>query len=504
MNKQSYWLTTGPRRVRQAPLSRDLETDVLVIGGGITGITAALLLRRAGKKVVLLERDGIGLGETGHTTAHLTYMTDTRLSELASTFGENHALASWDAGAAAMAQIHTLADELQADCELREVPGFLATDRRCEDREKEKEKLWREAHLAIQHGFDVEHVESIQPTGMPGIRFANQLKFHPIKYLRALAQQALHEGVEVYESSPVGEFIEGSRSVKVGPYTVSYEKTVIATHVPLQGQAGTWSSLLFQTKLYGYSTYAIQALVPRGMCPEMIWSDTASPFHYLRVDRHGEKDSVVFGGEDHRTGQEDQTEKCYANLEEELGEMLPVKKPEHRWCGQVIETPDGLPYIGWVEEDQFVATGFAGNGFTFGTLSGMMACDAITGRKNPWADLFSPQRKKLVAAWDYVKENADYPYYLAKDFATAVEGTDLQLVGCNEGKIIKLDGQRLAVYRDRNGQVAKMSAICPHLGCIVHWNSAERTWDCPCHGSRFAADGKLFAGPAEQDLARVK
>lgn len=499
MNTESYWLETKGT-FKALSLKKDLETQVVVIGGGITGVTAAILLREAGKDVILIERDSIGQGETGHTTAHLTYMTDTRLSELVSKFGEAHALASWDAGAAAMEQIQALAKSIDDDCELRTVPGFLAVSRSTADEAKEVEQLEKEAHLAIEHGFDVEHLSSIAPTSRAGIRFANQLKFHPIKYLRGLARRAVKAGVKILEHTNVEEFLENSKRLKAGDHTIAYEQVFIATHMPLQGLAGTVSAMLLQTKLYAYSTYAVRAIAPAGSVPEFIWSDTADPFYYLRCDRKVHGDVLIFGGQDHRTGQETNTEARYSHLLAELSQMIKISKVEHHWSGQVIETADGLPYIGWATEDQYIATGFSGNGLTFGTLAGMMARDAITGRKNPWEDLFSPQRKKLSALWDYVKENADYPYYLAKDYARGAEADSVRAVEREQGKILKLKGKRVAAYRDAEGKVTKLSPICPHLGCIVHWNSAEQTWDCPCHGSRFTGTGQLIAGPAETAL----
>lgn len=370
--------------------------------------------------------------------------------------------------------------------------------------DKEVEELQKEAHLAANHGFDVEHVDAVAPTGLPGIRFANQLKFHPIKYLRGLAALAIAEGVEIYEHANVEEFLEKPLRVKTGGHMVAYQKAVIATHMPLQGQSGTLAALGLQTKLYAYTTYAIQAVAQSGTCPEIIWSDTAEPFSYLRTasGKKGE-DVLIFGGQDHRTGQNDQPAACYHQLVKELSAMLPVQSVERRWSGQVIETPDGLPYIGRVNENQFLATGYSGNGLTFGTLAGMMARDQVRGDKNPWADLFAPERKKLSATWDYIKENANYPYYLAQDYASATEGDTVRIVGHKEGKIIKQKGKRLAVYRDEKGNVTKLSAVCPHLGCIVHWNSADHVWDGPCHGSRFEANGKLIAGPAEKDLSKA-
>ncbi len=182
-----------------------------------------------------------------------------------------------------------------------------------------------------------------------------------------------------------------------------------------------------------------------------------------------------------------------------------VKTIDHEWSGQVIETNDGLPYVGETAERQFAAKGFSGNGMTFGTLGAMMACDAVLRRDNPWQDLFSVNRKKLRGGtWDYLKENFDFPYYLVADRFTPAEGNSPRSVARGEGKILQIDGQRIACFRDDNGKLSQMSAVCTHLGCQVRWNNAERTWDCPCHGSRFQATGEVLAGPAESPLEPVK
>lgn len=499
MKSESYWLAF-PEKTAYPKLTRDMKVDVLVVGGGITGVTAALLIRETGRSVALVEKYSIGGGETGHTTAHLTYMTDTRLSDLLSDFDEEHALASWDAGAHAIDQIRTLVEKHQIDCEFRMVPGYLAEAANTKDREEEQDKLRQEAEVAARHGFDVAYLDSVPPLNTPGIRFANQAKFHPIKYLRALAAQAASAGVHIFENSCVDSFEEKPARAVIGDHAITYERVVIATHMPLQGNAGTMSALLLQTKLYAYSTYAIEATAPFGSLPEIIWSDTAEPFNYLRVDRKAEGDVLVYGGKDHKTGQEPDTEKCYTELIRDLTALVPDAKVNHRWSGQVIEPLDGLPFIGEAGEGQFLATGFSGNGFTFGTLAGMMAADYVAGKKNPWTELFDPHRKALASAWDYAKENASYPYYLAKDWTRGAESGDVQSMPCGHGKVIRHHGKRVAAYRSEEGEVTLLSPVCPHLGCIVHWNDAEQTWDCPCHGSRFSGDGKVMSGPAEKNL----
>jgi Rieske Fe-S protein len=201
----------------------------------------------------------------------------------------------------------------------------------------------------------------------------------------------------------------------------------------------------------------------------------------------------------------DDTEGCYRRLEESLLTIVPRIELTHRWSGQVIETPDGLPYIGRNADHQYAATGYAGNGLTFGTLAGMMIADAILERSNPWTDLFDPSRKALTRGlWDYLKENVDYPYYMIRDRFAGVEAKSLRAVRRGEGKLIERNGAKVAAYRDPNGSVTLCSAICTHMGCAVGWNAVEQTWDCPCHGSRFKPNGDVIAGPAEAPLSKME
>jgi Rieske Fe-S protein len=257
---------------------------------------------------------------------------------------------------------------------------------------------------------------------------------------------------------------------------------------------------LLQTKLALYSTYAIGARLPEGTVPEASFWDTADPYNYLRLDRRDACDYAILGGADHKTGQESDTERNYRALEQHLQRLFPHAIIDHRWSGQVIETPDGLPYIGETAPRQFIATGFAGNGMTFGTLAAIMARDAITGVKNPWRELFDPHRKKLRAVVDYLRENKDYPFYLVRDRLRGAEDGGLAQLQPGEGKIIRAGGKKVAAYRDKQGKVTSLSPVCTHLGCIVHWNVAEKTWDCPCHGSRFGPNGEPIGGPAESPL----
>lgn len=484
------------------PLREDTHAEVLVIGGGITGITTAWLLAREGVRVVLVDREDPARRDTGHTTAHLTYMTDTRLSDLVAAFGGREALLAWQAGAAAMDLICQATTELKLDCELKTVPGYLVAAKG-DDITGERATLAQEAEWARQAGFDVRLIDEAPVTGRPGIRFADQMEFHPVRYLQGLAKEAESKGARIFANTEVTAFEDEPRRVKAGRHRIHYDHVVIATHVPLQGNAGTFGAALFQTKLALYSSYAVAARIPAASVKEMIWSDTADPFLYLRMFRTGDSGIAILGGEDHKTGQVEPTEECYRKLEQALAKMVPEAVVTHRWSGQVVETVDGLPYIGESGDGQYVATGFSGNGMTFGTVAAIMARDWVKDVRNPWSKLFDPGRKTGSAVLEYVKENADYPARMVTDRLKVKKGDPADLAP-GEGKVMIRDGKRVAACRDASGEIHLCSAVCPHLGCIVAWNAAEGTWDCPCHGSRFTAEGRVIAGPAESDLKAIE
>jgi glycine/D-amino acid oxidase-like deaminating enzyme/nitrite reductase/ring-hydroxylating ferredoxin subunit len=486
------------------PRLREHRTfDVVVVGGGLTGLSTAYLLKLAGKTVGVLERNRLGAVDTGHTTAHLTYVTDLRLTKLAQNFGRDAARLVWAGGAAAINTIESIVDAESIDCEFQRIPGYLHASLQAEP--GDQESLEKEYELVRELGFHAAYVDSVPLFDRPGIRFSNQAKFHPLKYLAGLAAAIEGDGSSIFEQSEVTEVVDEPLGVQVGGLRVNCQQLVIATHVPLMGKTSLLAATLFQTKLAPYSSYAIRAQVPSQTAAEASYWDTSDPYYYLRVDRGDEGDWVIFGGEDHKTGQAADTDARYSRLSETLQRFLPAARIDRHWSGQVIETNDGLPYIGATAERQYVATGFAGNGMTLGTLAGMMICDQILGNENPWQDLFDVNRKPLRGGvWDYLRENFDYPYYLVKDLFGRPEGQSTRDVKRGEGKILNLDGKRVACSRDERGKTKLVSATCTHMGCLVHWNPAEKTWDCPCHGSRFHANGKVLAGPAETPLESAK
>jgi glycine/D-amino acid oxidase-like deaminating enzyme/nitrite reductase/ring-hydroxylating ferredoxin subunit len=477
--------------------------DAVIVGGGIAGLTAALLMKQAGARVCLLERNQIGNGYTGCTTAHLSCVTDTRLSQLVSTFGREEAALVWYAGIAAIDNIEHLVHQNGIECGFKRVPGYLhaALERAGDESDTFKE----EAALARELGFNASFVEHAPLVCRPGMRVEQQAKFHPLAYLQALAAAVDGGGSAVCEDVAVGAIEDDPLAVVAGEAHIECDYLVIATHVPLVGKTGFWKASLQHSKLAPYSSYVLSGKIPRGLAPEALLWDTSDPYYYLRIDRGVETDRVIFGGNDHKTGQASNTAECFDRLQVTLLRILPSVEIDHRWSGQVIETNDGLPYIGESSARQFVATGFSGNGMTFGTLAGMMACDAMLRKSNPWQELFSVDRTKIRGgAWDYLKENLDYPYYMLADRLAPPPSRDPRSLRPGTAKVLSLDGRRVACFCDERGELHQVSAECTHLGCLVQWNQAEQTWDCPCHGSRFRPTGEVVAGPAESPLEEVR
>ena len=498
----SYWNDSAS--ISRFPrLDQDLTTDVVVVGGGLTGLTTAYLLKRAGHRVVVLERDRCAQVDTGHTTAHLTCVTDTRLTELVRSFGEDHARAIWDAGLAAIARIDESVRTEGIDCDFSWVPAYLHA--RPDPTGNDVKQLQDEATLAADLGFDARFVDRVPFFDRPGVEFDGQARFHPRKYLAALARVVDGDGSHLFEHSAADEVKEDPLSVTVGSHTIHCGYVVVATHNPIVGKAGWLGATFLQTKLSLYTSYAVGGRVATGSVPDALFWDLGDPYRYCRLQPQREFDYVIVGGEDHKTGQESDPTGCFDRLESAVKEWLPDIELTHRWSGQVIETNDGLPYIGEMAPRQFAATGFSGNGMTFGTVGAMMAADAVAGRPNPWSELFDIKRTKIAGGlWDYLKENKDYPYYLIRDRFAGPETRSLRGIARGSGKIAEVNGTRVAAYRNDDGAVTMLSPVCTHMGCHVQWNPAEKTWDCPCHGSRFRPSGAVISGPAESPLEKVR
>lgn len=492
----SLWLDTVPGR-RFPALQRDLKVDVAVVGGGITGITAATLLRRAGKSVAVLEARRIGQGVTGGTTAHLTEALDASYASLTKDFGQDGARLATEASRAALERIALFVQEGRIACSLRRVPAFAYTESK-----RGVAAIEEEYDAAVRLGVPVTLVRDTPlPFKTPAaLRYDNQGRFHVRRYLMPMANALRGTRGHVFEGTRVLDVEDGEPCrVITESGVVTAKEVVIATHVPMKAK---W----VMPKLAQYRSYVV-AFTLKGEVPDGLFWDDDDPYHYVRLQETKEGTVLIAGGEDHKVGQEEDTEARYASVAEWAQERFPVKKAAWRWSAQVVETVDGLPYYGRPggSPHVFACTGYSGTGMTFGTLGGMMAADAILGRENALQKLFAYNRvKPLASAKDLVAENVDFPAHFVGDRLAAPERRGFAGVPRGAGCIVEENGERLAVYRDPKGGVHARSAVCTHMGCLVGWNDAEKSWDCPCHGSRFDPDGEVLDGPAVAPLALPK
>lgn len=499
---RSAWLSDDVRPQFPA-LKEDVEVDVGIIGGGITGVVTAYLLKSAGLRVAVVERGRCGDGETSRTTAHLTYVTDARFHELVDRFGREAAQAAWDGGAAAIDLLEHIVDAEDLRCDFVRLPGYLHA-RWDESSSEDRTALDRDAELAMESGFSASSCDFVPVANRPGVRFANQAIFHPLRFIAGLVACVEGGGSRVFEQTLVDEVTEQG-TLRCGDREVRCRHVVVATHVPLAGKSGLLTSTLLQTRLSAYSTYAVAARLPAETVEPGLWWDTSDPYVYLRVEDRDGFQTAILGGEDHKTGQEIDTNAPFRNLVERMHRIFPQAVVTDRWSGQVVESNDGLPLIGALDERQYVATGFAGNGMTFGALSALIVRDAVLGQSNAWSDLFDPTRARLSGGlWRYLRENLDYPRYLLRDRLTSRRNERLDDLPNGSARVQRLNGEKAAVFRDAHGDLHCVSAVCTHMGCLVRWNRAERTWDCPCHGSRFSIEGEVIAGPAESPLGQIE
>jgi Rieske Fe-S protein len=335
-----------------------------------------------------------------------------------------------------------------------------------------------------------------------GVRWNRQAQLHATAYLDGLLKEAISQGLQLYENTRVvGVHEDAPCRIETDRGTVRAADVFVAANVPVNNR------VLLHTKIAAYRSYAIAAAAPSGLPPGLFW-DTDDPYHYTRTHEIDGQTYLIVGGEDHRTGKKIDTGECYERLVAYAAERFGILNSEFRWSGQIIEPVDGLPFIGRnaVAQRVFVATGYSGNGMTFGTLAGMIASDLILGRANPYADLYDATRiKPIAAAVDYFRENVGFPAHLVTDRLTSLNAEErpVQSLRPGEGGVFNSDEGKIAVCRDKQGVVHACSAVCTHLGCDVAWNGSEQTWDCPCHGSRFSADGTVINGPAVSDLRRV-
>jgi glycine/D-amino acid oxidase-like deaminating enzyme/nitrite reductase/ring-hydroxylating ferredoxin subunit len=494
----SVWIATGPRPPERPALDGDVHADVAVIGGGIVGITTALLLAEAGARVVLLEAGRLAGGTSGYTTAKVSSQHGLIYARLRSKHGAEAAERYGAANEAALAWIAARVRKDGIDCDFRRQPSFAYVAS-----PQQRAKVEREAEAAIEAGLPARLVEST-PLPCPveaAVRFERQAEFHPRKYLLALAEQLAAAGAQAFEHSHAVEVggLDGRQVVKTPGGRVLAERVIVATHYPFLDR-----SLAF-ARLSAKRSYALTCRIADPV-PSGIHISGERPTRSIRAVPVDGEELLLVGGESHKTGTERDTELRYERLEAFAREHWEVLSVEHRWSAQDPSTPDGLPYVGRLtprNDRVLMGTGFAKWGMTGGTAAALLLADLALGRTAMWADLFDPHRLTLRAsAPSVVRENVQVALRFVGDRLTKRGGGSLADLSPGEGAIVDRDGEQVAASRDDDGSVTAVSARCTHLGCIVTWNGAERSWDCPCHGSRFAPDGTVLEGPAVHRLER--
>ena len=495
----SLWIDTV-EMPKFAPLEDNLETEVCIVGGGIAGLTTAYLLMKEGKKVCLLESFELASGQTGRTTAHFVNALDDRFFDLEKYFGEDGAKKAAESHTAAINLVERIVKKENIDCNLERLDGYLfAKD------DPRPDVLINELDAARRAGLEVQILERAPIAGFntgPALRFQNQMQLHPLKYLSGLVTALIDGGVRIFTHSHVTEVKGGKDAyVKTALHKINCDAVVVATNAPINDM------FAIHTKQAAYRTYVLGFDITPGSIPKALFWDTLDPYHYFRLakDREG-KDIILVGGEDRKTGQDDYPEDRYKNLEYWAREHLPmVRDLRYQWSGQVLEPVDSLGFLGHNPADRdnvYVITGDSGNGMTHTTIGAMIITDQIMKRKNSWEKLYDPSRKSLRATKEFLKENINAATQY-KDWFRPESKAELNTLKPDHGIIIRDHGKLIAAYKAKDGTVSYCSAVCTHLGGVVSWNEAEKSWDCPVHGSRFDCHGNAIEGPAFKALEKI-
>lgn len=503
----SYWIDSV-QPFEFETLNQKFDTDVLIIGGGIAGLTTAYCLLKGGRKITLVEDGLIGSGETGRTTAHLTCALDDRYYEIEKAFGEEGSRIAAQSHMAAINWIEKTVKEEKIECDFERVNGFLflhPSDKK-ENLEKEFEAI-RKAGIPTEW---LDSVPSLDSETSPCIRFPMQGQFHIMDYLKGLAKAIVAMGGTIYTKTHARHI--NKNGAECNGYKVSASHIVVATNTPVN------DFVAIHTKQFPYRTYVIALKVPKDQIQHSLWWDTGdqeskwvtAPYHYVRTQSFDkEYDLLIVGGEDHKTGQADDEkipeEERFDALIDWTKKRFPMAEDiVYQWSGQVLEPVDYMAFIGKNPGDDnvFIITGDSGNGMTHGTIGGIIVSGLIQGVDNKWADLYSPKRTPLKAPKTFLSEvfNMSKQYV---DYITKADIGDVDELEPGQGAILSKGLKRFAIYKDERNKVHAFRAVCPHMGCVVQWNSEEKSFDCPCHGSRFTKDGVVINGPATVGLERI-
>jgi glycine/D-amino acid oxidase-like deaminating enzyme/nitrite reductase/ring-hydroxylating ferredoxin subunit len=470
--------------------------EVAIAGGGITGISTALMLQKSGKNCILFEANNLCFGTTGGTTAHLNTILDTPYQTIIKNFGKDGgrqvALAAGDS----IQTIKALIREYHINCGFEETPGYVfARDTKQAKELEDSYRAFQEVGLAPQFTDDLPLITDHTKAMMVG----GQAKFNPLPYVYALAHAFEEAGGIIVQNCRVQKIDEQEKLVYVetekGTFIAFH--FIYATHIP----AGI---NVLHLRCAPYRSYAIASRLSDNSYPKELFYDMDNPFHYYRTQNINGQDYLIAGGEDHKTGHRTNTDQCFRNLESHLLKYFNIESFTHHWSSQYFEPADGLPYIGQMPGHSgkvLVATGLSGNGITYSHVAARVLRSYIVENKEEYNNVFSPTRVKPVASFTkMIEHNTDVLKQLVTKWFSSVDHSDLANLAPGEGKILKIDGNTMGMYKDEHGSLHAVNPACTHMKCMVAWNGAERSWDCPCHGTRYSAEGKVLTGPADAHL----
>lgn len=491
---QSFWMAST-KKTDYPKLDKDIKVDVAIIGGGITGILCAYMLNKKGIKIAVIEADHILQGTTGHTTAKITSQHGLIYSKIKSQIGEEYAKQYADANESAIRMFEKIVKENNIECSFVPESAYVYTLQ-----EEYVKKINDEVKAASSLDIKAVYLDEI-PLPFPvkaAVRFDNQAQFHPLRFLTSLAKQIADFDVQIFEQSRVVD-IEGDESYVLTTNTgkkISAEKVIIATHYPFYNKHG-----LYFARIYSERSYVL-AIKAKEDYPGGMYITAEEPGRSLRSQSSEHGELIFVGGEHHKTGQGTDTIKHYEALVDFADQTFTIQNIPYRWSTQDCMTLDDIPYVGHFTADTpniYIATGYGKWGMTNSMASSMILRDLIIEGKSPWQDVYSPSRETIIAsAKEFVVQNLNVAEKLIGGKISPLPD-DVEIKP-GEGKIIEANGQRAGAYRDEQGKLHIVDTTCTHMGCELNWNSAERTWDCPCHGSRFSYKGDVIEGPALRPL----
>lgn len=497
--RKSLWQDKMPDYISKTQSIGDKIFDVLIVGGGVTGIITALQLQKAGVQCVVAEAHNLCFGTTGGTTAHLNTFFDTTYSDIQSKFGEDSAQLVVKATNQALGLYHNNIEEYGIDCGYEQKDGYLYSQD-----EQQTEELQKIFEASKKAGADVAYTDRIPlPVEFQkAIVYHTQANIHPSRYVYALAKKFEEAGGIILQNCSVQNFKEDKiLEVETSQQTIKAKNLIWATHIPP-------GINLLHFRCAPYRSYAMAVTLNDDAYPDGLAYDMYDPYHYYRTQKIDEKKFLIVGGYDHKTAHEQNTEACFNKLEAHIRKYYDVKEVAFKWSSQYFEPVDGLAYIGHLPgspDNVFVATGYGGNGMTYSHIAAIMLTDLITKGKSDYAKLFDPDRLKPIAGFtNFIKENTDVVKEFIGKRLSKEKLTALTELAPGEGKVVKYEDHSLAIYKDENGKLHALNPVCTHAKCTVGWNSAEKSWDCPCHGARYSINGEVLTGPARQGLEVVE